>query len=148
MKVKKMVYCALFAALLCGGILGKKYGTASVMVYILMGAAGVPVFSSLKGGLGVLAGPTGGYIVGYVFATFITGFFFEKSNKFYVLIPGMILGVLLCYAFGTAWYMFVSGAKFLTVLLSCVLPFLPLDFVKVILSCFVVKCVKRTGVLD
>lgn len=170
MKAKRIVYCsllasftavcsqisiplnpvpinlALFAVMLCGGLLGKKDGTVSVMVYILVGAVGVPVFASLRGGFGVLAGPTGGYIVGYVLTSYITGCFFEKSNRFCVLIPGMILGVLLCYAFGTVWYMFVSGTKFLTALLPCLLLF-PFDFVKIILAYFVVKFVRRTGVL-
>lgn len=172
MKVRKMIYCAMFSALLavcsqisiplnpvpinlallavllCGGLLGKKYASVSVIVYILLGAVGVPVFASLKGGLAVLAGPTGGYIAGYVIAAFVTGFFFEKSDKFYVLIPGMVLAVLMCYAFGTLWYIFVTKAKFVTALASCVLPFLPLDFVKIMLSFFAVKCIKRTGVLN
>ncbi len=66
---------------LTGGILGKKYGTLSMTVYVLLGAAGVPVFSGFRGGIGVLAGPTGGYIIGYIVAVLIIGLLMENTVK-------------------------------------------------------------------
>ena len=66
---------------LTGGILGKKYGTVSMSVYVLIGAIGIPVFAGFRGGLGVLAGPTGGYIIGYIVAVFLIGLMIEASSK-------------------------------------------------------------------
>ena len=77
---------ATLGVFLTGGILGKKYGSISLIVYILLGAVGVPVFAGFKGGLGVLAGPTGGYIIGYLAAAFLTACrtgFHENRNRFW-----------------------------------------------------------------
>ena len=66
---------------LTGGILGKKYGTVSMSVYVLLGAIGIPVFAGFRGGLGVLAGPTGGYIIGYIVAVFLIGIILELAER-------------------------------------------------------------------
>ena len=71
------VNLATLGVFLAGGLLGKKYGTVSIAVYVLLGAVGVPVFAGFKGGVGVLAGPTGGYIIGYIAAAFLVGLLVE-----------------------------------------------------------------------
>ncbi len=125
---------ALFAVLLAGGILGKKYGTLSVVVYILLGVAGIPVFAGFRGGLSALIGPTGGFIAGYIIVAFITGIVYEKTIKIKYTLPAMILSVILCYVMGTIWYCFVMNSSFLTAISVCVLPFIAGDVLKIMLA--------------
>ena len=163
MKTKKLIYCALFAAiiaimsqiavpiqpiplnmgifgvLLCGGLLGKKYSAASVIVYILLGMVGVPVFSGFRGGLGVIAGPTGGYIAGYIIIAFITGMVCEKTRKIKYMALFMTLSGILGYVVGTAWYCILMKTNIVSALMLCVIPFIPGDLVKVILAVMVLK---------
>ncbi len=124
---------AVFAALL---ILGGYRGTIAIIVYVLMGAVGLPVFSGFSGGLAKLLGNTGGYIVGFIFMGLIysvmTGFFGEKL---YVEMAALVIGLVVCYAFGTAWFMYVyaknTGAVgIMSVLSWCVFPFIIPDIVK------------------
>lgn len=144
-----------FAVFIAAGLLGMKKGTLSVVVYVLLGALGVPVFAGFKGGIGALAGVTGGYIIGFIIQAFITGFFVDKwGKKIYVMCIGMVLGLAACYAFGTAWFMIVylknTGPVGLAVVLSkCVIPFIIPDIIKGALSVIVIKTVseriKRKG---
>ena len=128
---------ATLGVFLTGGILGKKYGSISLIVYILLGAVGVPVFAGFKGGLGVLAGPTGGYIIGYL-AAFLTGLLVElvsrktgtnsdksakSSHRAISIITAMIAGLAACYALGTAWFMISTGTGLGAALISCVIRF-------------------------
>ena len=127
------VFCIL-------GLLGGKRGTISILVYILLGAVGLPVFSGFGGGVGILLGTTGGYIVGFIFI----GLIYQGAEKLFgpklpVRIAAMMLGLAVCYAFGTSWFMFVyarrSGAIALgTALAWCVLPFILPDLVKMVLA--------------
>lgn len=135
---------------LTGGLMGKKYGSISIMVYIFLGAVGLPVFSGFRGGLGVLTGPTGGYIVGYLAAVFVIGLITEKScitknsevgkntglKKVSSDIIAMLIGLLLCYLLGTLWFMFTTGAGIGAALASCVIPFLPGDALKITAAAF------------
>ena len=163
MKTKRLVYCALFAAvigimslisiptqpiplnmalfavLLAGGILGKKYGTLSVVVYILLGAVGIPVFAGFRGGFAVLAGPTGGYIAGYIIVAFLTGLVCEKTRKMHYILTIMILAVILCNAVGTAWYCYIMKSSVSSALMLCVIPFVPTDIIKIVLATLVLK---------
>jgi biotin transport system substrate-specific component len=136
---------AVFMALL---ILGGKRGTLSVLVYILMGAVGLPVFSGFKGGLGALFGKTGGYIIGFIFIgliyTLATHFF---GKKLYVEIVALILGLAVCYAFGTGWFMYIymrdTGAVGLVTVLSwCVFPFIIPDLIKMAIAVIVSRRVR------
>lgn len=112
---------------------GEKFGTLSMVLYILLGAIGLPVFAMGKGGFSVLAGPTGGYIIGYVFMAFITGWFAEKyPQRKGMLLVGMVTGNLICYIFGTVWFMLVTQTAFWEALMLCVVPFLPGDAVKIV----------------
>jgi biotin transport system substrate-specific component len=116
-------------------VLGMKLGTLSVLIYILLGLAGVPVFASFTAGAGKLFGPTGGYIIGYIFMALICGFFVEKFNhKLPLYFLGMVLGTAVCYLFGTAWLGFQLDKTFLQALSIGVLPYIPGDLVKLIIA--------------
>ncbi|MCR5585775.1 MAG: biotin transporter BioY [Lachnospiraceae bacterium] len=129
-------------------LLGGKRGTIAVLIYILLGAVGLPVFSGFKGGYGVLIGTTGGYIVGFLFSALVMWALYrpfeklEKKNKVTkLLVPfcEMIIGLIVCYAFGTAWFMVVytqtKGALSLATCLSwCVIPFIIPDLIKIALA--------------
>lgn len=130
-----------FAVFLSVILLGGKRGTLSVIVYILLGTVGLPVFSGFKGGIGVISGPTGGYILGFIFASLIM-WAFEAffGNRIQVYIISMILGLSACYAFGTLWFMIVynhqnsSPASLSMILGWCVLPFIIPDLIKITLA--------------
>ncbi len=137
---------AIFAAF---GLLGGKRGTIALAVYLVLGAVGLPVFSNFRGGVGVLLGTTGGYIMGFVLSALaywlLTAWLGEK---FWVQLLAMVLGCVLCYGAGTAWYMAVytqtKGAVALgTVLGWCVVPYLIPDAVKIALALGVTKSLKR-----
>ena len=97
-----------FAVYLTVTLLGWKRGLAAICVYILLGLVGVPVFSGFRAGLGVLAGPTGGYIIGFIFLSLIMGAFIHRfGNGKMILFIAMLLGTIACYAFGTIWYLLV-----------------------------------------
>ena len=134
-----------FAVLAAGGILGYKRGTISVLIYLLLGAIGIPIFAGFKSGIGALAGPTGGYLIGFILTAMTVGITRDKiSKKTWVLIFSMVIGILLCYAFGTAWFMIVytrsSASMNLWKALSiCVFPYLLFDAGKIALAAVVVK---------
>ena len=137
---------AIFAVL---GLLGGKRGSIAVTIYVLLGAIGLPVFTGFKGGFGSLLGTTGGYIVGFILSG-LTYFLITKiaGEKMWVMFLSMITGLIVCYIFGTAWFMFVyirnSGAiGLLTALGWCVFPFIIPDVVKILLALFVSRKVKR-----
>jgi len=125
--------------------LGGERGTLATLVYVLLGAVGVPVFAGFSGGIGVLLGSTGGYIIGFLF-TGIIYIIFTKfvSKKIVVKIIALVLGLAVCYAFGTAWFMNVyiktSGeVGLLTVLGWCVFPFIIPDLLKLALAVVIAK---------
>ena len=112
-------------------VLGWRRGTAAVLVYVLLGAAGMPVFGGFTGGLGRVLGPTGGYILGYLPLAALTGAAVERfPSRRLPQMLGMVLGTGALYALGTAWYCFQSGVAPSAALAACVLPFLPGDGVK------------------
>lgn len=140
---------AVLAVFLASGITGKKYGTISIGVYILLGAVGLPVFAGFKGGLGVIAGPTGGYIAGYLAAAFIVGLLTDILYKKYIntgkikykgiaifLILDIIMavGLAACYFLGTCWFIISTGTNIGAAMISCVLPFLPGDAIKIFIA--------------
>lgn len=164
MKIRNMVLCALFAAQMCIcawisvplgdvaftlqtfslyltlGLLGGKKGSLVCLVYLLLGAVGLPVFSGFRGGLGVLLGTTGGYVAGFLAAALLywaaTHCF---GDAFPVRFVVSLLGLLACYALGTAWFMTVylqSGNPigFGAVLMKCVVPYVLPDTVKLALA--------------
>ncbi len=155
---RDMTACALMAVLLCVctwiaipgpvpftlqtlavftavELLGARRAFWSVAVYLLMGAAGLPVFSGMAGGLGILLGPTGGYLLGFLLVPLICRTVTAVGKGKAVRIVGMVLGMIGCYALGTAWFVFVgSGADWRGALMLCVVPFLLPDAVKLVLA--------------
>lgn len=116
-------------------LLGWKFATLSYLVYLLLGLVGLPVFSGFTGGLTKLAGPTGGYLVGFIFLTIIAGIFVEKSKGNVLLSAiGIILGTAVCYLFGTVWLSWQLSMTFYQGLAVGVIPYLPGDCIKMVLA--------------
>lgn len=138
-----------FAVLTTVGLLGTRRGTLCVLVYLALGACGVPVFSGFRGGIGALLGNTGGYLIGFIFTALLSGFLIKRSGDSSIRITlSMSAGVILCYIFGTLWYYLVytrdTGAiGIFTILSYCVFPFLLPDAAKIILSAFIIKRLRK-----
>ena len=138
---------AVLGVLLSAGCLGFKYGTLTQLVYVLLGCVGLPVFAGFNGGLHVIAGPTGGYIVGYILCAGIVGFIASRTKSFRALVGAMILGVLACYAFGTLWYVHLMDITFAVGLAQCVIPFLPFYAIKIALAALLVQRLRHTNLI-
>ena len=169
-KTKDIVYIGIFAAIIaiCSwisiptaipftlqtmgvftavGALGGKRGSCAVLIYILLGMVGVPVFAGFSAGVGVIFGTTGGYILGFLFSALLMWgmeALFGRSKAKALLALSMLLGLLVCYAIGTLWFMMVygrtTGAVGLgTVLGWCVLPFVIPDLIKIAISLFLTE---------
>lgn len=167
--VKKLVYASLFAALtaaaawvtiplpyvpltlqtffviLAGALLGAYFGALSMIVYLLLGFIGLPVFSGGRSGLGVLAGSTGGYLVGFVMCAIIVGLLVErkKSPGYLWYFMSMAAGTLALYACGAAWLSVVMRWDIVQAVIVGALPFLPGDIIKIILAAFIAKKVNK-----
>ena len=116
-------------------VLGMKRGTISYCIYLLLGLVGLPVFSAFTGGAGKLFGPTGGYLIGFIFMALICGFFIEKwEKKLYMHLIGMVLGTAVCYFFGTVWLAFTAHMGFGAALAAGVIPFIPGDLAKIVIA--------------
>lgn len=119
-------------------VIGMKRGTLSYLIYLLIGFIGLPVFSAFTGGPGKLLGPTGGYLIGFIFMALICGFFIEKwPAKLYLHFIGMVLGTAVCYVFGTVWLAYQASMSFSAALAAGVLPFIPGDLVKIVIAMLV-----------
>lgn len=157
--VFNMTSCALMAALMCvlcpvsvpiGPIpislsilvilltvyvLGTWRALVSYTVYLLLGAVGMPVFSGFQGGLAKLAGPTGGYLAGFWLMILVAGIIMEKGKRnLLVTILGMLVGVAIDYAVGTAWFVFQTESTVVHALDVCVYPFIPFDAAKIVIA--------------
>ncbi len=116
-------------------LLGTKLGTISYLVYLLLGTAGLPVFSGYSGGLAKLAGPTGGYLVGFILMGIVSGIAIKKCHgKPLFSILGMAAGTVIAYLFGTVWYSIEASCSVWAALCACVFPFLLGDAVKILLA--------------
>ncbi|WP_042462391.1 biotin transporter BioY [Neobacillus dielmonensis] len=123
---------------LAATILGSRYGTLSVIIYALLGAIGVPVFSGMSGGFGVIVGPTGGFIVGFIPAAFLTGVILEKTS--FTILKGMIantVGMLVTLAFGTVWLKFAASLTWTAALTSGFYPFIVVGLIKAFLASWI-----------
>lgn len=141
-----------FGVFVAAGLLGFKRGTLSVIIYLLLGLIGVPVFSGFKGGAGVLFGTTGGYIIGFVFIAVIVGLFKDKFGvNLWALTISMTLGLLVCYIFGTVWFYIISNSNMqmslFTILSLCVFPFIPFDVLKIIAAVVFVNRIEKIAKL-
>jgi len=140
------------AIYLTATILGWKKGTISYLVYLLIGFAGIPVFSGFTSGPGKLLGPTGGYLIGFIFIALIAGFFVEKfPDNIYMYILGMTLGTIITYALGTGWLAYQANLTFEAALFAGVIPYIPGDIAKIVIAAIlgrtIKKQVKRAGYL-
>ena len=168
---RQLALCAVMAAVMCvlapisvpigpisltGGtlaiylaayLLGGAWGTAATLVYLLLGFVGLPVFSNYMGGAERLAGPTGGYLVGYLPMTLLAGAAIQWSFRRFpgedgksrmaalsVQVLGLVLGTAVLYAFGTAWYCVQAEVGLGAALAACVYPFIPFDLIKILLA--------------
>ena len=136
------VFCVL-------GLIGGKRGTLAVVVYILMGVIGLPVFTGFIGGIGIVLGTTGGYIIGFIFIGLIYWLMENTTkNTLPCKVAALLIGLLVCYAFGTAWFMIVytrqTGPVGIAAALSwCVIPFIIPDIIKLALAVFISKRLRK-----
>lgn len=125
------IYFALY-------VLGVKKGTISYLVYMLIGFSGVPVFSGFTAGPSKLLGPTGGYLIGFIFMALIAGFFIDIFfNKWYLCFLGMVIGTAICYCFGTIWLAYQTNMSISAALSVGVIPFIPGDLAKILVATFI-----------
>ncbi|MCD4810543.1 MAG: biotin transporter BioY [Methanosarcinales archaeon] len=162
--VKPMVYASLFAALtavgafikipipispvpitlqvffvlLAGLVLGSRWGGTSMVVYVMLGIIGLPVFSGGSSGLGILLGPTGGYIIGFVAGAFVTGLIYNKANDSKTATIGaMIGGLAMIYLLGVMQLSFVANMTLQQAVAVGMLPFLIGDAIKIVAALIV-----------
>ncbi len=134
---------------IAAGLLGAKRGTLSVVIYIFLGLVGVPVFSGFGAGPGVLFGMTGGYIIGFIFTALIVGLAVDLIGKrLWVYVVFMVLGIAVCYAFGTVWFIFVYTQKVSSITIGsalsmCVIPFIIPDLVKIGVASAICMALKK-----
>ena len=171
MKARNMALCGLFAAILtvCAwisipvgdmvitlqtfgifltlGLLGGRYGSVTLLVYLLLGAVGAPVFSGFRGGLGALLGTTGGYIFGFMLTCLFYWLITSRKDSPRTRLAAMVLGLGLCYLCGSWWYMtryLEAGAvTFGMVMIKCVVPYLIPDAIKLTLAWLLTGKLKR-----
>lgn len=141
-----------FGVFLTVGLLGGKLGTISVLAYIILGACGLPVFAGFSSGIGVIMGTTGGYLFGFIASALIMWLFEKLCGKNYknpiIMITSMIVGLIILYIIGTAWFMMVylknTGSVGLgQVLTWCVIPFIIPDVLKILCASVIIKGVKK-----
>lgn len=123
-----------FAIFLTAYVLGWRLGVLSCAAYLLLGLVGMPVFSGFAGGLWKLAGPTGGFLIGYLPMALIVGLAASYTKNRLLQFFGMVAGGAVCYAFGTAWFCVQAQADVKAALAACVLPFIPWDLLKAVLA--------------
>ena len=124
----------VLAVYLTAYVLSPLDATISVIIFILLGTFGLPVFSGYSGGLSKLVGPTGGYIIGFLFTVYISSLFIHMKKGIIYDVIGMITGLALCYILGTIWFSYQQGKGFIASLLLCVVPFLIGDAIKIIVA--------------
>ena len=130
-------------------VLKTRSALISCAVYLALGAFGLPVFSGYAGGIAKLAGPTGGFLIGYLFLVLVSGIFVERSMRLekpalriVFSVVGMLLGTALLYAFGTVWFMIQAKAALSYALSVCVVPFLPGDLAKIALAAVIGRLIR------
>lgn len=166
-RVYQLCVCALMAAVVCAlgpvsvpigpvpvafanlaiyltlYLLDWKWATLSCLVYLLVGLAGLPVFSGFAGGVAKLLGPTGGYLIGYLPMAAIGGWTVCRTSRRYLQLAGMIAGTAVCYALGTAWFCWQGGYALGAAMGLCVTPFIPFDLLKMLAALLVGPLLRR-----
>lgn len=136
----------IFAALV---LLGGRRGTLTILLYLFLGVVGLPVFSGFSAGAGVLLGPTGGYLLGFLALGLVYwGLTARLGQRLAVQVLALLLGLAACYGFGTAWFLLVytggGGATLRSALTLCVVPYVLPDLLKLALALLVARRVGRT----
>jgi len=139
------------AVLVAGGLLGRYWGPASVGVYLLVGLVGVPVFAGGHAGPAVIAGPLGGFLLGFVLAAFVMGVAGEVARSgrisdrgsLAVLILGSLVGGLAVYVVGLPWFMAVTGMSLRGAVPVAFVPYVPGDILKAAVAVVVIRAVDR-----
>ena len=127
-----------FAITLAAVVLGSKLSAIATLVYLLLGAVGVPVLANFQGGPSAIFGKTGGYAIGYILAALLTALLTKAlGRKFWSLCVAMVVGCAACYVLGTAWFVFQMQCELGYALSVCVYPFIALDLAKIVVSCIV-----------
>ena len=134
---------ATLAIYLMAYILKPKQAVMAVGLYLLLGAAGLPVFSGYMAGISRFAAPGGGYLLGYLFLVGISGWFVHRHSALSLQLLGMFLGTLVMYLLGTFWMAYVTNTSFLAAIPAGMLIFLPLDIIKIALSAYIGRKVQK-----
>ncbi len=135
-----------FGVMLAGALLGPRLGALSMVVYVLLGAVGVPVFAGAEAGPGALAGPTGGYLFGFIVGSFVTGLLVERcprSSTWYYFLAITAGGIIVVYTLGVAQLMAVTGLGLAEALWAGAVPFLPGDLLKAAVASTIAPRLKR-----
>lgn len=123
-----------FFVLSSGVVMGSLLGSASQVLYILLGILGFPYFSGWASGWRTLLGPTGGYIIAFALAPLLVGWLTREKTSFWRIMIGMLAGNLLIYALGAGWLAYINAFSLPQALLKGVLPFLPGDALKIVFA--------------
>lgn len=159
MKTKDLVVCSLFAAItavlaqisipfpggvpltmqtlavsLCGIILGAKRGFISQCIYVLLGTIGLPVFASFSGGVQIVFGPTGGFLLSFPIMAYVIGFVCERTNNKVLVILSMIVGSVINYFIGSVHFVLITKMTMLEAFMICVAPFIVTGLIKAVLA--------------
>lgn len=118
---------------LLSAVVMKKYAVIPAALYVILGAVGLPIFHNGTSGIGIILGPTGGFIIGFIFMALVAGLFFERE-KISSDIIGLFSAAIISYTFGVSWFMISSGANLLAALISCVVPFIIGDIIKSVIA--------------
>lgn len=162
MKTRDLVICSLFTAItailaqisipfpggvpltmqtlavsLCGILLGSKKGFICQCIYISLGSIGIPVFAEFSGGIQIILGPTGGFILSFPLMALTIGYLCERTNNKVIILISMILGSIVNYAFGTIQFSIITQSTIITSFIACVVPFILTGLIKSILATIV-----------
>lgn len=133
----------VLGAYLMGLMLIPRYALLSMLCYFILGALGVPVFAGLSGGPQVLFGLTGGYIVGYVFISYMSSLAERAALPLMLKLSVMVCSLILCYVLGTCWFMYLSGSGLMESLSVCVIPFVIPDLLKLAAALYLSFAIKK-----
>lgn len=126
-----------------GIVLGRRRGGTAALVYVLLGAVGMPVFQSFTGGAAIIAGPTGGFILSFPVMAWLAGWGADRGNPAGMAL-GLAAGVIVNFALGTIVYMAVTGSRLAATLSACVLPFILTAVIKALMAAYLGLRVRRT----
>lgn len=144
---------ATFVLYLFVYIFGAEMSTASVALYLLIGLIGIPVFSGYTAGVARLAGPTGGFLVGYLIVAVVGGLILDKIKRNTLMgIVAFLISTILLYALGTVWYMALLGGTIMHAVMVCTAPFIVVDIIKMVAAAVVGTIIRkllvRAGVIE